>query len=77
MDDERVIQLISPPLPLMWVYSEIVICHWWCVCLSVLQQPGPKIICSVTSWMVLKDGTSRHRPTGDIETEGGMSVKHE
>lgn len=29
MDDERVIQLISPPLPLMWVYSEIVICHWW------------------------------------------------
>lgn len=41
MDDERVIQLFSPPLSLVWVYSEIVICHWWCVCLSVLQQPGP------------------------------------
>lgn len=73
----KVIQLISPPLPLMWVYSKIVICHWWCVCLSVLQQPGPSLICSITSWMVLTDGTSRHRPTGDIDTEAWNRRRHE
>lgn len=62
---------------LSWVYSEIVICHWWCVCLSVLQQPGPNLICSVTSWMVLTDGTSRHRPTRDIDTEAWNRRRHE
>lgn len=58
-------------------YSEIVICQWWCVCLSVLQQSGPNIVCSVPSWMVLTDGTSRCRPTGDIDTESWNRRRHE
>lgn len=47
------------------------------VCLSVLQRPGPNLICSVTSWMVLTDGTSRHRPTGDTDTEAWNRRRHE
>lgn len=92
MENERVIQFFSSPLPRIWVYCEIVICQWWCVCLPFLQQPGTNhaqldgaainsnrrgtgqnrgqhptfdvtplgLICSVTSCMVLTDGTSRH-----------------
>lgn len=104
-----VIQLFSSLLPLIWVYSEIVICRWWCVCLPVLQQPGTKQaqtdglkikstrdgtgqnrgqhpmfdvfpvghISSVTSCMVLTDGTSRHHPTGDADTEAWNRRRHE